>query len=151
MPDERDINEIRQSTQQQQNPEQTLEQLLLNLLNPVRLSRQRIRVQNFPDSDVLYEIREAVIISPEGVLEELQELVINTDTFDDASPKNIFGLLNCPSCGSTVREGSIVICQHCRKICCAVEGCGTYSRSRNAWYCCGWHAFLGFLGISLRI
>ncbi|MBU4000555.1 hypothetical protein KKG29_05315 [Patescibacteria group bacterium] len=138
--------------QQQGTPEDMIEQLLLNLLlNPVRLRRQRIRMQNIPDSDILYEIKEAVIINEQGVLEEHEELVINTDTFDDASPKNIFGLVKCSQCGSTVREGSVVICQYCARICCAVQGCGIYSRSRNKWYCCRWHAFLGFLGIGLRI
>lgn len=146
MPPEEDINQILQLLQQQQNSEESLEKLLFNLLlNPVRLSRQRIRAENLPDSNVLYEITEAVIINEQGFQEELQELVINTDTFGDASPKNLFGLLRCPSCGSTVREGSIIVCNFCGKIGCVVDGCGTYSRSTNKWYCCRPHKWLGSL------
>lgn len=153
MPEDLNINDIIQILGLQQNgpnSEQSLEQLLYNLiLNPVKLQRQRIKLDENLGNDVLFELREGSIINEAGCIEEIQELVLNTNTFADGSPKNIYGITKCQTCGSIIREENIRMCP-CGRTCCLVPGCGYYSRFTDRWYCSWFHKLLGFLGIGLR-
>ena len=148
--DMQDVIDMLSSQQDQQSSQDILEQVLLQLiLNPTRVLRQRIRVQDNLGEGILFEMREATTINESGVQEEVQELVINTSCFGDANPMNIYGVVTCPNCGLLVREESIRICQFCGKICCISKDCGRYSFT-GKWFCCRWHRVIGYLGVSFR-
>jgi hypothetical protein len=149
-----DIDEILQALNQQQgnsNSEQTIEQLLMNLLlNPVKLKRQRIRIEENLNNGVLYELREGTIINEAGCLEEIEEIVINPQTFADGSPMNIYGIAKCPSCGSLVQEENLFSCACCGGTVCISQGCLYYSRFTGNAYCSKLHKYLHILRINLR-
>jgi len=153
VPEDINIEELFQllNSQGQQSSQDMLEQLLLQLiLNPVRLTRQRIRLEDNLEEGILFELREGTTINEFGVQEEMQELVINTACFADGNPMNLYGIARCPNCSRLVREDSLRICQFCGNICCISKDCGRYSSWRQRWYCSRKHRFIGFFGVSKR-
>ncbi len=153
MPDHIDIEEILSFSEHQQanhNPEQDLEQILLNsILNPEQLKVQRVRIVDSPNTEMVYELREGVVINHAGIPEEIQELVINAQALSDGTPMNTFGIVRCMNCNSVVRETSMTRCP-CGRTICLSHGCALYSKTTDTWYCCFWHKFLGSFGINLR-
>ena len=127
---------------------QTLEQLLCNqILNPVKLQRSRIKIDDNLPEGVVFELREGTVINEAGHPEELQELVINPNTFADGSPMNLYGITTCPQCGSHIHEDNMVVCQCCNKFCCTVKGCANYSWFLKKWFSSRKCKFLGFFRI----
>jgi hypothetical protein len=153
MPGDINIDELLQLLklqQNEQNSQETLEQMLLSLiLNPIEVQRQRIRIDDLGEG-VVFELREGSIINENGYQEKIQELVINSKTFADGSPMNIYGVARCQNCGSLVLEDSIRVCQFCGRICCISRGCARVSRISGKSYCCRTHRFLGLFGLSIR-
>ena len=146
-----DLLQVFATQEDQQSSQDILEQVLLQLiLNPSKVLKQRIRVQDDLGEGILFEIREGSRINEYGVQEEIEELVINTSCFGDGSPMNIYGIGRCPNCGLLVKEDSLRICQFCGKLHCIAKGCGRYSILTRKWFCCRTHRFLGLFGVSLR-
>ena len=154
MTDNINIDELLQLLQQQQNQQtdqQTLEQALISMiLDPVRLQRQRIRIDSNLGDGVVFELREGTIINEHGIQEDIQELLINPETFTDGNPMNIYGVVRCPNCRLLVMQDSIRVCQFCGRICCLSRGCGRYSKFMDKWYCNRKHRAIGLLGINIR-
>ena len=152
MPGEINIDELLrliQLQQNDQNSQETLEQMLLSLiLNPVEIQRQRIVIDDLSEGVVL-ELREGASINENGYQEKIQELIINSKTFADGNPMNIYGVARCENCGSLVAEDSIRVCQFCGRLCCLSRSCARVSRNGKV-YCSRMHRFLGFFGLSIR-
>lgn len=146
MPDSININEllqVLQAQEQDQNPEESIEQNLMQLiLNPLRAQRQRIRIDNNIGDGVIFELREATIINEHGIHEELQELIINPQTFADGLPVNVYGVMQCPNCSSTIKTESIRVCCCCGRYLCTVKGCG-YTSFDGRWFCSLSHRIFG--------
>lgn len=144
MPDKSEMEQLLEMLQQQgeQGAADSLEQMLYQMvLNPVRLTHQRITLSNDLADNVMFEIREGVIINENGYEEDMQELTINTNSMADGSPMNIYGVVKCQSCDSLVREESVLRCARCLKVVCLSPGCAHYSNYANAFFCsskCKW-------------
>ena len=153
MNEEMDIHELFRLMQSQNiDPavSQTLEQVLLErALDPNRIKKQTIIIDNNLNNEVLYEIRDKVEINNDGHVEEIEELVINAQTFADGSPLNVFGIVRCQNCNSLVQEHNIMRCP-CGKTVCLFLNCARYSRIMQKWYCSRTHKLLEFFGIGLR-
>lgn len=129
-------------------PEQSLEQLLMSLiLNPAEADAKRIRLVDDPYSGIMSEIREKVIINQAGVIEKIQEEIVNVCTLADGSAFNGYGIVRCQNCGGVVKEENTTRCL-CGKVICISTGCAKGSGSYL--FCSTWHRILNFLGFSLR-
>ena len=148
MPENSDMEQILEMLKQQgeQGEVDSLEQMLYQMiLNPVRLLHQRISLSNDLTDNVVFEIKEGVIINEKGYEEDMQELVINTNAMADGSPMNIYGIVQCQSCGSLVREESVLRCARCLKLICLSPRCAHYSNFANAFFCskkCKWFSII---------
>ena len=139
-----DIEEILRMFNSQQGAEPDLEQeLLQQILNPMGAQRQRVRIDANIGDDVVYELRTGTFVNEKGVIEEIQELVLNPNTLADGSSMNIFGIIKCPKCNSIIKEESIRVCCFCGNFLCVVEGCGYYSTLSGKWFCSFKHRILG--------
>ncbi|MBI9093126.1 MAG: hypothetical protein JEZ12_28275 [Desulfobacterium sp.] len=144
MPDNSEMEQLLAMLQQQgeQGAGDSLEQMLYQMiLNPVRLTHQRISLSSDLADNVMFEIREGVIINENGYEEDMQELTINTNPLADGSPMNIYGVVKCQTCGSLIREESMARCARCLKVVCLAPQCAHYSNSANAFFCsrkCKW-------------
>lgn len=146
-----DLRHLIRTLQEQQDNQDSLEQMLLQLiLNPVSAQRQIIRVDDDLEDGILFELREATIINEHGIQEERQELVVNPVCLGDGSAMNIYGVVRCSACGSLVMQDSIRVCQFCGRMCCISRGCGRYSKLRDKWYCSRKHRAMGLLGVNIR-
>ena len=141
-----DIEEILQMFNSQQDAGQDLEQdLLRQILNPLGAKRQRVRIDASIGEDVVYELRTGTFVNEKGVIEEIQELVLNPNTFADGSSMNIFGIIKCPQCKSIIKEESIRVCCFCGGYICVVEKCGFYSTFNRKWFCSFKHRIFGLM------
>lgn len=149
MPEDINIEEIMQifeNQQQSQNPEDFLEQHLLNLiLNPVKANRQRIKIDDRLGDGIVFELREGTIINEHGIQEDIEELIINPETFADGASVNLYGVVKCPKCNSIVKEESLRICCFCGSYICTIKGCGFYSFLNGKWFCSIKHRILGIV------
>lgn len=132
--------------QHNQPPDQTLEQLLMNLiLNPQSTSTTRTRVVGNSNNGIISETKEGSRIHEAGFIEDIKEDRIYM--LDDGT--SLSGVARCQTCGGTVKEENLKRCS-CGKTCCVRPGCGKFSEAKGEWYCCNSHHFLRFLGIPLR-
>ncbi|MCF8070057.1 MAG: hypothetical protein K9L30_15860 [Desulfobacterales bacterium] len=125
------------------------EQLLLNLLmNPVRISRKRVRMVENPEMrDVVSEVHEGTIINDRGMLEDISEEVIYVNMLDDGSSLNSHGITKCQKCKGIIHEKNLQRCI-CGKTCCV--SCGFYSKKLEMWFCSRIHALLFLCKINPR-
>lgn len=150
MPENSEIQELMNLLHQQESQDSSdlLEQMLYQMiLSPVKLQHQRISLANNLSENVMFEIRQGVIINENGHEEDMQELVINANALADGSPMNIYGIVKCQTCGSLVREESITRCARCLKITCLSSKCARYSRHLNAFFCSWKCKILSFLNL----
>ena len=130
----------------QPDPQDALEQLLQRqILNPVRLKTKVQKVTRFKDEGVLSYKREGTIINEYGLTEEIEEE--NIVFLEDGT--SMQGWAKCQTCKTIIKEENLRRCM-CGKTCCIIQGCGIYLSCKDEWYCCRWHAFLGWLGINIR-
>ena len=143
MPDTADIDEILRVFNARQGEGQDLEQdLLRQVLDPTGAQRHRVRIDPSIGDGVVYEFRSGTFINEKGVVEEIQEIVLNPNTLADGSSMNIYGIIKCPHCGSIIKEESIRMCCFCGSYVCVVEKCGYQSLGRK-WFCSLNHRILG--------
>ena len=141
-----DIIKFLQLQQTNQNIEPSLEQLLMNLiLNPMRMSTTRAKLMDNQNNGLISETKEGIVLNEAGFIEDIKEE--NIYMFDDGT--SLKGIVKCQTCEGIVKEENLKRCG-CGKTCCVRPGCGKFSESSGNWYCCNWHAFLGYLGIGLR-
>jgi len=132
------------------NDTQSLEEhLIKQILNPVKLERHRIKIDNNMPNGVVFELREGTAINEAGYPEDLHELVINPNVFPDGSSMNFYGITMCPLCQSNIHEDSRIVCQCCGAFCCKVKGCAKYSWFQDKWFCSTKCKVLSFFKIRL--
>jgi len=120
-----------------QNPEQLLEQTLVNtVLNPIKLKTTGQYYMDTRSNEVpLMEVQEGTIINDRGYIEEVKKEVFYP--LDDGT--SLGGVAECMNCGSTVKLENLHRCT-CGKTCCVL--CGNHSTNTNQWFCSWWHQFL---------
>jgi hypothetical protein len=131
---------------------QSLEQFLIEgLLNPAEKTVRRIRLIEDPNSSVISEIREELIINQEGDPEKIEEETINICSLDDGTPMNTYGICRCQACQRLVRAENLSRCI-CGKTTCIM--CGRFDAKTGIWFCSFWHKilgkFFGCFGIGFR-
>ena len=97
------------------------------------------------DNGLILETKEGTVLNKAGFIEDIKEE--SSYMLDDGTSLN--GIVRCQTCHGVVKEENLERCG-CGKTCCVRPGCGKFSKSTGRWYCCKWHAFLGYLGIGLR-
>lgn len=153
MPDSADdILQFLQEQQDNQNPDQSLEQMLIEkLLNPEEKTVKRLRLIEDPNSPIVTQVREEIVVNQEGFPEKIEEETINVSTLDDGTPMNTYGICRCQSCHKLVSAENLSRCL-CGKTSCVM--CGRFDVKRRIWYCSFWHKLLGkiygFLGFGFR-
>ncbi len=147
-----DILQFLQEQESNQSMSQSLEEMLIEkLLNPTEKTVRRIRLIEDPTDSVISQVREDLVMNPEGYPEKVEEEIINVCTLDDGTPMNSYGICRCQSCKRLVRSENLSRC-FCGKTTCIM--CGKYHAKTGIWFCSFWHKLLGkiygFFGIGFR-
>lgn len=129
-----------------QSPDTSVENILMSLImNPNNKSTTRTQLMDKPSNGTIFETVEGTTLNADGFIEDIKQE--NISVLDDGT--SMKGVTRCQTCGGIIKEESLKRCP-CGKTCCVIQGCGKYSKSKDQWYCCSFHLFLGYFGISLR-
>jgi hypothetical protein len=121
------------------------EELLLKFMTtPFRISVDRARLVDEPNSGIISEKRQSTSLDQNGMIQDIEEK--NIFMLDDGLPTT-GEIARCQTCGRVVKLESLRRC-YCGKTCCVSRGCGKHDRGK--WYCCTLHRVVaGRLGINL--